>query len=71
MPADTIFALTSGAASKMVSAKLKPHDLSPKQLQWCRRHLGWRFREAERVASRVQREAQRARERMEAGNANA
>ena len=66
----TIFAIPTGAASDLVrSPKLRPHDLTAKQLAWCRRHIPG-FRVHERAAKRVRAAAERNRQNMENNNAS-
>jgi hypothetical protein len=60
----TIFALTSGRASELIRIKPK-RGLGPKQIAWCRRKLAG-FKQAEQVAARVKREAEQAKEKINA-----
>jgi hypothetical protein len=51
----SIFAYTAGASSALIRSKPRK-GLGPKQIAWCRRRLAG-FKQAERIAARVKREA--------------
>lgn len=63
----SVFAIDSGAASRMVAQPERKQDLTPKQLAWLRRHNPG-FRYVELCSKRAAKHTAQVRAKMEAGN---